>query len=422
MSTKKSLIMAMTVFFFLMSIRTDVQAGPLSLFAKKLDNPKQFDSQWVDDDFCVTWEKVANAGGYKVTYNNKTQVVTEPSFLFQPTKMTGEIYVQTLPPKNSKKYKASDGTGYSFSAKVLSAPKEYSYYQDGKIFVYSIWGDSYNEKYEITTKNGGVLKDITNHSFEYTPNEDEIELGFIDNYVIARKTSYFDEKNVKASPGVTIPLQANIWDYKWINSPFDAALLSKNDLEIWISKTYGCTPTITTKNGYSIVTFSLKDPNNGWSSKLFDLLDVAAAGALESVLDNAGEIADYTLEGDTGKEMKDRAKDATKGTAIVGAVDGILDNSKSIFSNTDVHFTYYYNDGELNRSAKYMTYDYVSKNNKEPDFSTLYYDENDQCYKTANTQFNRIISYTGKKKSSNGQTRWFIYAQPGLFYEVYELK
>ncbi len=409
-----------------MGFKTEANAGLSDIFSKKLDTPNQFKSQWIGDDFCVTWGRVANAGGYRVTYDGKTQDVTEANFKFKPSQKTGSISVQAIPSKSENKYKASNAANYSFSFKELPAPTKYSYYQDGEALVFTIIDGRSDGGYKITNDNNGMAFTIPSDdpTFYKALNAEEKELGFIDNvHISVRALPDQNDINKIQSPVAVISDDFPITKYIWINDLYNASLLSKNDLEAWMKGLGGSTPTITNELGYTVVTFTVKDSNNsGIGSIISDILGSAIDGAVGNVIENSTDIYNYSIDADSSQEMKERAKTATEGSALAGAITGIWNNRKDIFSGTDRHISYYYLPDKTDRSAVYMTYDYMVSNNKAPDFSDQDYDNNEQCYKIVNTGFNRIINLNYEKKKINGKDRWLIYCKPASYYKVFNMQ
>ena len=424
MNIRKTSVMAMVTLLITLCFSTVTYAGVLSnLLASKLDNPTRFECQWEGDNLSITWNNVANAGSYKVTYNGKAQEVHTPSFTFKPTKLTGSISVQSLPSAKGKKYKASTGTNYSYSAKILPAPSKYTYYQDGKVIVYSFLGDDEDiDRYEITSlKTGDTGYIPADNTLTYWISQGE---SFITDSINVCSLPSTDKKNVKSSQSVTIPISLTVWDYLYINTPYEAALLSEADLETWWIKSYGITPTINEQGDYTTVTFSLKDSNNGLLSKADDVIGAAFDGAVNVLVGSSDDILYDTIEGEDLKDMGERAKASAGAAAAKGALDNLYKNGASILANTDIHYSYIYKTDETNYSAKYMTKDYVVKNNSEPSqyLSKMYYDDNNQCYRSINEQFNRFIKYSYEKKSVNGKNRWIINAEPGSPYKTFSVE
>lgn len=375
-----ALILSLTV-----SSSTLTYAG---LFSKRLPTPTNPTYYWEGTDLCVEWNKVENAGGYKVTYDGKTSTVTN-NYIAIPSKdtdfkdgvMVKTINIQAVPGNN--KYKESKIATEKITAEIMEPLSSYTYWLDGKVVAIDL-NDFAPYGYEIDGKQYG----FPNIAFTIPESQKAIGYASFDSTVIINPGPI----TVRQSKPVRIQGKCDLS----ANNIYEASFLDYESLLKFLDSR-GLHYSTSMKNGNTQLIVSI-------NSKSKTLLDSVG----EELSNNATDIIISGLQQE-GK-LKDKANaaaDEAIANAVVGAGKYLWDSFISNNNNTiKEYLVYEYSDKD--RACEFMQYYYLKSTGSKPNFSNLTYDAENGYYIAGYEKYNRKL----RVKCGSMEDYWWIAAIP----------
>ncbi len=286
------------------------------------------------------------------------------------------------------------------ATKKLSTPDNFNYLWSGDYLAIK-WTPVKNaEKYELVYN--GVTVNVMNNLMVFSKDDLTLSKGkypitFKLRAVPSKKSSYTASDYVKVSDNIPAV------SYKDVTSYSSAASLSKTDLLKWLGAQGFKKYTETEEDGYTVITVSCDDSNNG--DDWFETQIAGAEGEIDSF--SEGDAIGGIISGIATLFGDEDAWDEYQ-SYIDEKYSAINEQARNDYKKTDkkIYYKYYFTEGLEDYGAEFFSMSYLQRNNPAPKdvFTNWSYDKNSDCTYFADELFRdyKLLEY-GQTGSGTGK-------------------